>query len=116
MPERRWERRLLCADLVELEWNDSAGRRFSATALLEDISPSGACLQTDIPVPPMASIAVRHGAKTLQGVVRYCQYREIGYFAGVTFHGDQHWSRSIFRPKHLTDPLELKKPAASKLD
>jgi hypothetical protein len=107
MLERRWERRLLCADLVEVEWQDQTGKTCSTTAILEDISASGTCLQADIPVPVEALVRVRHGRKTLEGTVSYCAYHEIGYFAGVTFTAKQRWSERMFRPKHLVDLAKL---------
>jgi hypothetical protein len=113
MQERRLERRLLCADLVEVEWRDRAAQTREATAILEDISRSGACLQTDVPMPVGALVRVRHGRKTLEGTVNYCEYREIGYFAGVTFTAKQHWSERMFRPKHLVDPAALEVEARS---
>ena len=107
MLERRWERRLLCADLVQIEWNDQAGETQAMTALLEDISRSGACLQTDSPVPVNARIRVHHGRKMLEATVSYCSYHEIGYFAGITFSPEQPWSERMFRPKHLVDLAKL---------
>jgi hypothetical protein len=107
MLERRWERRLLCADLVQVEWKSTDGKERSATALLEDISRAGACLQTDVPLPVQASIRVCHGRKTLEGTVSYCAYRDIGYFTGVTFKRSQGWSKKVFRPKHMVDPGRL---------
>jgi hypothetical protein len=107
MLERRWERRLLCADLVQIEWKDQSGRTCSITAILEDISPSGACLQTDDPIPVEALIRMRHGRKTLEGTVAYCAYHDIGYFTGVTFAAKRRWSKRLFRPKHLVDPAKL---------
>ena len=107
MLERRWERRLLCADLVEIEWRDREGRTVKATAILEDISPSGACLQADIPLPVEALVRIRHGRKTLEGKISYCAYHDIGYFAGVAFNAKHKWSRRMFRPKHLVDPAKL---------
>jgi len=107
MLERRWERRLLCADLVQVEWEDRTGRTCNTMAILEDISRSGACLQADVPVPVEALVRVRHGRKTLEGTVSYCAYHEIGYFAGVTFTPNQRWSQRVFRPKHLVDPADL---------
>jgi hypothetical protein len=103
MLERRWERRLLCADLVQIEWQDRAGGSRSATAILEDISRTGACLQTDVPVPVKGLVRMRHGRKTLDATVRYCAYHDIGYFMGITFGPKQKWSRRVFRPKHLVD-------------
>ena len=107
MLERRWERRLLCADLVQIEWHDDTGRMITTTALLEDISRSGACLQTDVPLPVEGLVQVIHGRKMLEGRVSYCAYRDIGYFAGINFTPNQRWSKKVFRPKHLTDPAEL---------
>jgi hypothetical protein len=107
MLERRWERRLLCADLVEIEWQDRADETCTTTAILEDISRTGACLQTDIPLPVEALVRVRRGRKTLEGTVSYCAYHDIGYFAGVTFAAKQRWSERVFRPKHLVDPAKL---------
>jgi hypothetical protein len=51
MTERRAERRIMCADMVDVQWKDDTGRKNTSTALLEDISPSGACVQLDMPVP-----------------------------------------------------------------
>jgi hypothetical protein len=107
MLERRWERRLLCADLVQIEWQDREGRPNTATAILEDISRTGACLQTDLPIPVKALVQVRHGRKTLEGTVSYCAYHDIGYFMGITFGAHNRWSRRVFRPKHLVDPGAL---------
>ena len=107
MLERRWERRLLCADLVQVEWEDSEGSTCKTSAILEDISRTGTCLQADIPVPVNALVRVRHGRKTLEGRVSYCAYHEIGYFAGITFTSNQQWSQKVFRPKHLVDPAKL---------
>jgi len=107
MLERRWERRLLCADLVQIEWKDRAGKTRSLTALLEDISRSGACLQLDSPIPVKTLLHVRHGRKTLDGTVNYCTHKAIGYFVGVTFAEKQRWSQRVFRPKHLVDPAKL---------
>lgn len=98
---------MLCADLVRIEWKDHAGNVREATAILEDISHSGACLQTDEALPVETLVQVRRGRKILEGRVSYCIYRDIGYFAGITFTAAQKWSESVFRPKHLIDPGKL---------
>src|SRR5690348_15455415 len=49
MDERRIEPRMLCAELVELRWRDKHGFERRDMANLEDISLSGACLQTEKP-------------------------------------------------------------------
>ena len=101
---------MLCADLVEVEWHDPQGQARRATAILEDISRIGACLQTDIPIPVEEVIKLKLGRTELEGRVRYCAYRDIGYFAGVSFTEKQRWSKRLFRPKHLVDPADLDVP------
>jgi hypothetical protein len=107
MRERRNEPRLLCADLVELEWRDKGGRRRRTVANLEDISLSGACLQMDVSIPLQTAVKITYATGELNGVVRYCVYREIGYFLGVQFEEGVRWSQRSFRPMHLFDPRRL---------
>ncbi|MDQ6704700.1 MAG: hypothetical protein M3Z85_01915 [Acidobacteriota bacterium] len=107
MPERRLEGRMLCADVVSVEWKDKSGWNRSAEALLEDISPSGVCLQTDFPIPARAQVRIRVREAMIEGEVRYCAFREIGYFAGVEFPAGHRWSKRLFRPKHLFDVQRL---------
>jgi hypothetical protein len=106
MDDRRSEHRLLCADLVEVEWKDKNGRKRRQLANLEDISPSGACLQLDTAVPLHTKIQIAAPGGDMEGVVRYCVYREIGYFLGVQFEGTR-WSKKDFTPQHLFDPRRL---------
>ena len=42
-----------------------------------------------------------------RGTVRYCYWRDSGYFLGIEFDPDSQWSRSEFEPEHLIDPGEL---------
>lgn len=107
MRDRRAEPRLLCADLVNVEWKDEGGRQRQTVANLEDISLSGACLQLDIAIPLHTVVRIRHPQGELTGVVRYCVYREIGYFLGIQFEPGSKWSRRQFRPQHLFDPRRL---------
>ncbi|MEZ5404343.1 MAG: PilZ domain-containing protein [Bryobacteraceae bacterium] len=107
MRERRTEPRLLCADLVELEWRDKSGRRRRAVANLEDISLSGACLQLEVEIPLQTELRISYATGELTGIVRYCVYREIGYFLGIQFDDGVRWSQRAFRPLHLFDPRRL---------
>jgi len=107
MQERRTENRMLCADMVEVCWNNQAGRKKTATGLLEDISPSGACLQMEAPVGLGTAIRWSCADREFKGKVRYCVYREIGYFVGVEFGADSRWSKKVFRPQHLLDLKKL---------
>lgn len=107
MNERRLDHRLLCADLVDLEWTDKNGDSQRGTALLEDISPLGLCLQMETPLPECSVVLLNLDGITTRAMVRYCKWREIGYFVGVTFAPGDRWSYERFRPRHLTDPLNL---------
>ena len=98
---------MLCADMVEVCWTEPAGKRQKVMGLLEDISPSGACLQLDTAVPPGVEIRWGSPPQQFSGRVRYCVYREIGYFAGVQFHAESKWSKKMYRPQHLLDLKQL---------
>jgi len=43
------------------------------------------------------------------GRVRYCVYREIGYFVGVEFEPESRWSKETYQPQHLLDLQRLMK-------
>ncbi|MDQ6760135.1 MAG: PilZ domain-containing protein [Acidobacteriota bacterium] len=107
MLDRRTETRMLCADLVHLEWKDKAGRTKKVLANLEDISGRGACLQIDLPLPPQTVVKISLPKNELIGKVRYCIYREIGYFLGIEFESGFRWTESEFKPQHLLDPRTL---------
>ena len=107
MDERRSETRMLCADMVDVRWKDRSGTEQGATAILEDISPSGACLQLELPIPVGVEVCWDSPKQKFQGWVRYCVYREIGYFAGVEFDASFKWSKKAFKPDHLLDPQSL---------
>ncbi|HLK50689.1 MAG TPA: PilZ domain-containing protein [Bryobacteraceae bacterium] len=107
MQERRSEVRMLCADLVRVCWSDEEGKRHRTSALLEDISVSGVCLQTETPLPIGAQVRWRTPKQEFTGNVRYCEYREIGYFVGVELRADSQWSRQTFQPQHFLDVKRL---------
>jgi len=107
MQDRRVEPRMLCADLVDVEWRDEAGRIKRTVANLEDISLSGACLQLDVNIPQHTIMRITYPKGELLGRVRYCVYREIGYFLGLEFDQGCRWSQRNFKPLHLLDPRRL---------
>ncbi len=100
---------MMCADMVEVSWRDRAGEKRGAIAILEDISVSGACLQAELPIPLGVEIRWDSPNQGFQGYVRYCVYREIGYFVGVEFDPSFKWSKRSFEPDHLLDPQILVK-------
>ena len=111
--ERRFEARMLCADLVDIRWKGKAGTQQRAIANLEDISASGACLQLEVSLPLRANVEIAYPGGKLYGHVRYCVYREIGYFVGVRFDSGTKWSKRVFKPMHMLDPRALIDPHPS---
>ena len=109
MHDRRVEQRLMCADLVDVAWKDTTGRRKKTVANLEDISFTGACLQLDVAIPLGTSVLIGHPNGSLPGSVRYCVYREIGYFIGIEFDPGIRWDQKQFKPQYLFDPRRLAK-------
>jgi len=106
MQERRIDNRLLCAELVEICW-EQAGQQLRRIANLEDISLCGVCLQMEKGIPTSTEVVIRYGDGALVGVVRYCAYREMGFFVGVELEEGSRWSTQHYRPEHLLDPREL---------
>lgn len=116
MSENRILTRSICADLVHLSWIETTswieGSARECGAVLEDISPRGACLQVEVPVPVNIAATVRHGDPggrqwSAHCRIKYCTFREIGYFVGIEFADAEAWSRFEFRPEHLLDLCEL---------
>jgi hypothetical protein len=115
MLDRRIEPRLLCADLVDVKWKDQTGRTRRSVANLEDISLSGACLQVDRPVPLGTNFRIGYPSGELVGKVKYCVFRDIGYFLGIEFEPGSRWSQRHFRPQHLLDPRRLVRRVTNRL-
>ena len=107
MAEKRIEPRLMCADLVDIEWRDGKGRVHNTVANLEDISALGACLQVEHEIPLRTTIRMNVMKNEYLGEVRYCVFREFGYFLGVQFEPGVKWNSRAFKPLHLFDPRRL---------
>ena len=108
MLDRRAEPRLLCADVVEIEWTDKSGHTHHGAANLEDISRSGLGLQVEQPVPLLTTVHIRHERGELVGKIKSCVLRHSGYLLGVEFEQGFRWSPGSFRPRHLMNPRRLK--------
>jgi hypothetical protein len=106
MEERRINTRLLCAELVEVIW-DEAGRPQRRVANLEDISLTGICLHMDKAITCGTQIIVRYGDGELVGTIRHCRSGEFGHLLGVQLREGSRWSSRHFRPTHLLDPRKL---------
>jgi PilZ domain-containing protein len=102
MIERRVENRFLCADLVRVDRLVGEDEFETLEAVLEDISPLGACIQTETEVPLGSTLTISIGEQMFAGYVCYCSFREIGYFVGLRFSDETRWSTEIVEPQHLT--------------
>jgi PilZ domain len=112
--EQRLDPRMMCAELVELEWKDKTGRVFRNVANLEDISVSGACVQLETPVQKGTRVTVKYGGGEMAATVRYCLYRDLAHFLGLEFAEGCKWTTKRFRPQYMLDPRDLVIRAANR--
>ena len=103
----RLEGRFLCADLVRLDWLAGEDNFRSEQALLEDISPTGGCVQLDEPVALGSIVMLTVGTTPFYGHVCYCTWRDDGYFVGLRFSNDTMWSVGVVEPRHLVNLEQL---------
>ncbi len=106
MTERRFEKRLLCAQLVRVEWTIGSERFRTSEAVLEDISAVGGCVQVDTPIPLGAPVELlidteRGSPARYRGQSCYCAFRDFGYFVGIRFSDTNLWNRATVAPEHL---------------
>ena len=85
-----------------MEWTTDLKLPKTDWAILGDISPSGACLEIEEPIPVDAIVELEFGGDKCQAVVRYCKYDKVSYMLGVEFEIGYRWSISRWEPKHLT--------------
>ena len=98
---RRRVLRSLCADLLKIRWTDKSGSGHRELATLEDISPKGACLKVENPIPLGTMLTILYPSGAYQGQVRRCDPQMDWYFVGVEFAPGYRWSREQFEPAHL---------------
>jgi hypothetical protein len=99
MNERRAEQRWMCSELVTVQLENEGQ---TMVANLEDISPSGACLELEQAVPREAPLVMDCSNCRFRGRVKYCVLRQSGYQVGVHFT-ECKWSREKYAPEHLLD-------------
>lgn len=112
MTERRSEPRYLCADLVKVVVYDTVRPSTTLVANLEDISPSGACIQLERALCVGADVDLVCSKCRMRGKVRHCRFVNIGYDVGVEFLAQEGWDRSKFEPDHLLE-IPMKKSSTS---
>lgn len=105
--DRRTEHRLWCSDLVTIWCKDDARWKRKGVGVLEDISPSGACVQLEEPLTKGLRLRLKHPQWKVEGEVRYCVFRDAGYFVGLLLDATSKWSKAAFQPKHMIDPEKV---------
>jgi hypothetical protein len=101
MRSERREERELCADLVKIQWKPESGSERSEWAILEDISSSGACLESEQPISPDTVVSLQFTNESCQARIKYCKFDRTNYLLGVQFEKGYRWSRRRFKPQHL---------------
>ncbi|MDR1728128.1 MAG: PilZ domain-containing protein [Acidobacteriota bacterium] len=93
--------RELCADLVKVTWTPELETPKTDWAILGDISPAGACLELEEPIPTNAAVELEFGDDRCRAQVQYCKFDKVNYIVGVEFLDGYRWSRSRWKPGHL---------------
>ncbi|MDQ6704503.1 MAG: hypothetical protein M3Z85_00925 [Acidobacteriota bacterium] len=99
--------RMLCSELVLLKWRDVSGVERESVGDLEAISPSGAWLQVDDPIPEATPLSIGIRRAELKGKVYQCTFNYAAHALAIQFDCGTKWSRRCFTPKHLLDPAVL---------
>ena len=92
--------RYLCSELVRIEWQENEGAA-SATAILEEIWPEGACVQTLQPMRAGTRIWIVGRQALFLGTLMECQFQTDGYYSQVLFDEDSRWSSRRYKPEHM---------------
>lgn len=104
--ERRGSKRVLCSDLVQVDWSDAAGHMCSEIVILENLSLSGVGLFTGVPIPLETEVHIHGQEAQLTGRVKQCRFRENGYVIGLELDEQSRWAQQPgreFVPEHLLD-------------
>jgi hypothetical protein len=102
MNDRRSEPRLMCAELVHVVIEGDRATH-GTVAVLEDISPSGACVQLERAARQGADVEIVCAKCRLKGKVRYCRFFQIGYDVGIEFDERGAWDQRQYEPDHLLE-------------
>jgi PilZ domain len=105
MAQKRSEPRYMCAELVNIVIRHEDQTVEEAVANLEDISPSGACVQLEAAVRLGVDIEIVCSTCRFKGKVRNCRFAGAGYDVGVAFDTPRAWDASRYEPAHLL-PVE----------
>lgn len=99
---------VMCSEILSLHLQAREERAHELKVNLEQIWPSGALFQTEVPIRPLTSLWFAGGGYQFRGhVVAQSLINELGYFVEMGFHPSCVWSERKYRPKHLFNPAVL---------
>ena len=95
-------RRYLCSHLVTLVFGGH-----SQVVNLEEICRTGACLDSEKPVPAGVRVEMRTQGVRFHGTITDVEKHDLGWRIDLEFSPLTPWSLEHFRPQHLLDPSVL---------
>ncbi len=116
MRDQRRNSRVLCAELVEIKYQDLRGQERYEVGNLDDISVHGACLQMEYALPIDTPVLIGYDGGQFSGKVRYCAHRDGNHFVGIEFNPNSLWNKDEFEPEHLFDPKKLFEETLARYD
>ena len=91
----------MCSELVEIAFQDQAGRSVCDTGIIEDVGVNGLGVRLNIPVSVGRTVTVSSPRFHSQATVKHCEFEEYGYLLGLEFSGGIEWDRADWEPEHL---------------
>jgi hypothetical protein len=99
--------RYLCSHLMTVRWEEGA-----IVANLEEISATGAVLESEVELPAGTTVELRSGATYFEGEIQKAEEHDFGWRITVELSPFTPWSVERFRPEHLLDLTTLPEAAA----
>jgi hypothetical protein len=91
----------MCSELVQIAFQDQAGRCIRETGIIEDVGSNGLGISLNIPVGVGRTVMVSNPRFHSQAIVKHCVFEEYGYLLGLEFGGGFEWDRAEWEPEHL---------------
>jgi hypothetical protein len=80
---------------AEVVWEDQPGILRSAFAMIEDTSPSGACIRVSTAISVGAKLNIKWHLEQFSGVVKYCRREGEEYVLGIQRDASENLARSM---------------------
>jgi hypothetical protein len=99
--EQRKSGRLMCSELVEITFQDQAGRWIRETGVIENVGAKGLGVSFSIPITVGRAVTVSNPRFRSEAVIKHCAFEEYGYLLGLEFSGGFEWDHADWEPEHL---------------